>query len=69
LKIPHFSLNLKEFDTQALACSAKQNSFKFFAVLFSASDAYPNNTETRLEAQNSPKTRGAQRLTLENTSI
>jgi hypothetical protein len=34
--------------------------FKFFAVVFYASDADPNNTETRLEAQNPPKTRGAQ---------
>jgi hypothetical protein len=69
LKITRFSLNLGEFDSVALAFSEEKNSFKCLQFFFSASDVYPSNTETLLEAQNSPETEGVQRLTLENTSI
>jgi len=40
----------------------------FFHFPFSASGAYPNNTKMWLEARSIPKTKAAQKLTLEKTS-
>jgi hypothetical protein len=69
LKNTHFKLQLDDFDTQKRLFSKNKMAKLFIAVLFYVSDAYPRNTGTRLEALNSPKTGGAQKLTLENTSI